>query len=454
MDLAGDGPRSRGILRGDQQGRGHPRQGRRSGLRFGLRTRRLQRHRAARLREAHHHQAQPDLSVRLCPQQQPAGEGRTECGEGPEDRRDRQYRFLPGEASFRDPASRQARRPPEIPAGPAVVNSRAPEQELQADWGGSDLADAVEQAPAVSEEPGRLAPDGVAEARSRAERGEDAPETDALSDATQLYLHQIGLNRLFTPAEELHFARRAVAGDFSARQKMIEHNLRLVVNVAKAYLNRGMPLLDLVEEGNLGLMHALDKFDPERGFRFSTYATWWIRQNIERAIMNQSRTIRLPVHVIKELNTVLRAKRHLEAHAEREPTAEDIAHLVGKDTDEVLRLLSRSEHTASLDAPLEIDPMLSIGESIADESGMSPELQLHANEIESLVREWLAELNDKQRAVIERRFGLNGGELLTLQQLASRLMLTRERVRQIQLEALAQLRRILCRRGLSKDVLL
>jgi len=331
------------------------------------------------------------------------------------------------------------------------VNSRAPEHELQADWAGSDLADAVEPAPAVSGEPGRLAPDGAAEAPPRAEPDVDAPEADALSDATQLYLHQIGLNRLFTPAEELHFARRTVAGDFSARQKMIEHNLRLVVNVAKAYLNRGMPLLDLVEEGNLGLMHALDKFDPERGFRFSTYATWWIRQNIERAIMNQSRTIRLPVHVIKELNTVLRAKRHLEAH---EPTAEDIAHLVGKDAEEVRSLLSRSEHTASLDAPLDVDPLLSIGESIADESGMSPELQLHANEIESLVREWILQLNDKQRAVIERRFGLNGRELLTLQQLASRLMLTRERVRQIQLEALAQLRCILRRRDLSKEVLL
>ena len=334
------------------------------------------------------------------------------------------------------------------------MNSRAPEEELQSDCAGSDLADTVERAPAVSEGPGQLAPAGLAEGTPRAEPGEDAQEADALSDATQLYLHQIGLKRLFTPAEELHFARRAVAGDFSARQEMIEHNLRLVVNVAKAYLNRGMPLLDLVEEGNLGLMHALDKFDPERGFRFSTYATWWIRQNIERAIMNQSRTIRLPVHVIKELNTVLRAKRHLEAHAEREPTAEDIAHLVGKDTDEVLRLLSRSEHTASLDAPLDVDPMLSIGESIADESSISPELQLHASEIEWLVREWLAQLNDKQRAVIERRFGLNGGELLTLQQLASRLMLTRERVRQIQLEALAQLRLILRRLGLSRDVLL
>ena len=334
------------------------------------------------------------------------------------------------------------------------MNSRAPEHELQADWTGSDPGGAVEAAAAVSQDSAREARDGAAEACRHAEPGRDASEIDALSDATQLYLHQIGLNRLFTPEEELHFARRTVAGDFSARQKMIEHNLRLVVNVARAYLNRGMPLLDLVEEGNLGLMHALDKFDPERGFRFSTYATWWIRQNIERAIMNQSRTIRLPVHVIRELTIVLRAKRHLEAHAVREPTAEDIGHLVGKDIDEVRRLLSRSEHAASLDAPLEVDPMLSIGDSIADESSMSPELRLHANEIESLVREWLVQLNDKQRAVIERRFGLNGRELLTLQQLASQLMLTRERIRQIQLEALAQLRRILRQHGLSKDVLL
>src|SRR5438876_3245317 len=156
-----------------------------------------------------------------------------------------------------------------------------------------------------------------------------------------------------------------------------------------------MPLLDLVEEGNLGLMHALDKFDPERGFRFSTYATWWIRQNIERSIMNQSRTIRLPVHVIRELNTVLRAKRHLEAHADREPSAEDIAHLAGKDPAEVRRMLMHGEHTSSLDAPLDVDPLLSIGESIADESGTSPELQLQSTEIESLVREWLAQLTDR-----------------------------------------------------------
>src|SRR6266852_1224189 len=353
LDVAGIGPRCRRVLRTDQQGRGHPRQGGRSGLCLGVRTRHLQRHGVARLREARHHQAQSDLSVRLCPQQQPAGQGRTERGEGPEDRRNRQYRFLPGEASFRDPAPRQTGRPAEIPPGPAVVNSRAPEHELRVEWAESDLAGVVEPAPTLTGEPAYEAPERGAEALSRAEPCEDASEIDALSDATQLYLHQIGLNRLFTPVEELHFARRTVAGDFSARQKMIEHNLRLVVNVAKAYLNRGMPLLDLVEEGNLGLMHALDKFDPERGFRFSTYATWWIRQNIERAIMNQSRTIRLPVHVIKELNVYLRALRFLEARASKEPTADDVAHMLDRPVEEVRRVLNLNERMASLDAPLE-----------------------------------------------------------------------------------------------------
>jgi RNA polymerase nonessential primary-like sigma factor len=206
----------------------------------------------------------------------------------------------------------------------------------------------------------------------------EAPQTDVISDVTQLYLHEIGLNRLLAPEEELLFARCVARGDFSARQKMIEHNLRLVVNIAKQYLNRGVPLLDLIEEGNLGLMHALEKFDPERGFRFSTYATWWIRQNVERAIMNQSRTIRLPVHVIKEINVALRARRHLEAGGEREPRLEAVADLIGKSVDEVRRALSHNEHLASLDAPLDIDPMLSIGESIADETCLTPEMQLAA----------------------------------------------------------------------------
>jgi RNA polymerase nonessential primary-like sigma factor len=281
-----------------------------------------------------------------------------------------------------------------------------------------------------------------------------AIENDFFSDVTQLYLNEIGANPLLTAEEELRLSRLVREGDFTARQTMIERNLRLVVNIAKHYLNRGIPLLDLVEEGNLGLMHALEKFDPERGFRFSTYATWWIRQNIERAIMNQSRTIRLPVHVVKELNQVLRAQRNIEAASNGESSLDAIAQRLDKTVDEVRDILLLSEHTASLDAPLDIDPSLSIGESLADDRAETPEFQIHSSEVEGLVREWIKMLNDKQRLVIRHRYGIDECELLTLEELALRLELTRERVRQIQLEALGQLRRILKRHGIPRDALL
>ncbi|MCG9124211.1 RNA polymerase sigma factor RpoS [Laribacter hongkongensis] len=276
---------------------------------------------------------------------------------------------------------------------------------------------------------------------------------EEVADVTQIYLNDIGNNALLTPDEERALARRVVQGDFDARQRMIEHNLRLVVNIAKHYINRGMALLDLIEEGNIGLMHALEKFDPERGFRFSTYATWWIRQSIERAIMNQSRTIRLPVHVIKELNVYLRASRHLESQIGRDPTIDEIAHLVGKPPEEVRRVMSLNERMASLDAPLDIDPMLTIGESIPDEQQEEPDIKLHGMQVNRYVQTWLKQLTDKQRLVIERRYGLNGYEICTLEELADSLSLTRERVRQIQIEGLESLRRILRRKGISKDML-
>ena len=280
---------------------------------------------------------------------------------------------------------------------------------------------------------------------------------DFLNDVTQIYLNEIGQSPLLSPAEELASARATRAGDFEARQKMIQHNLRLVVSIAKHYLNRGLTLADLIEEGNLGLIHALGKFDPERGFRFTTYATWWIRQSIERAIMNQSRTIRLPAHVVKELNVVLRALRHLETHGMREgrePTLDDAAHLLGKPVAQLRKLLGYNEHVTSLDAPLESEPGLSVGDQLADDDAPAPELVLHNSEIEDWIRQWLGELSDRQRRVIERRYGLNGRDVATLEELARELDVTRERVRQIQAEALDKLRARLRVHGLSRDALL
>ncbi len=272
-------------------------------------------------------------------------------------------------------------------------------------------------------------------------------------DATRMYLGEIGFSPLLTAEEEVYYARRALQGDEAARNRMVESNLRLVVKIARRYMNRGLTLLDLIEEGNLGLIHAVEKFDPERGFRFSTYATWWIRQTIERGIMNQTRTIRLPIHVIKEINVYLRTARQLAQTLDHEPTAEDIACSMGKPVNEVKRMLGLNERVTSVDIPIGKDEDRSLLDAIPDETNPDPSQALQEQDLHQKLEQWLKQLNPKQRIVVERRFGLNGRERATLEQVGNEIGVTRERVRQIQIDALKRLRKILESEGFSEEVL-
>jgi len=292
----------------------------------------------------------------------------------------------------------------------------------------------------------------------------ELPAGDAeVGNTLQTYLREIRRAPLLSPQEEFDTATRARAGDFGARQAMIEHNLRLVVSIAKNYLGRGLPLTDLIEEGNLGLMHSIGKFEPERGFRFSTYASWWVRQSIERAIMHQARLVRLPVHIVRELNQVLKARRTLEAagasagHADQPVRVEEVAAALGRPVKEVSALLKFAEQPTSLDAPMERHAgdagSESVLDGVADDGATDPMSLTLSNEVELLLAHGLDELNEREREVVAGRYGLGDREPETLEVLAERLGLTRERIRQIQQEALLKLRRRMARHGIDRDSL-
>lgn len=270
-------------------------------------------------------------------------------------------------------------------------------------------------------------------------------------DATQIYLSEIGFSPLLSAEEEVFYSKKALKGDEASRKKMIESNLRLVVKIARRYLNRGLPLLDLIEEGNLGLMKAVEKFDPTRGFRFSTYATWWIRQTIERAIMNQTRTIRLPIHVVKELNVYLRAARYLTQKLDHEPSAEEIAEMLDKPIEDVEKLLGLNDKVTSVDTPLGYEENKSLLDTIPDENSLNPAELLTDENLRNHIEMLLDQLTDNQQQVIARRFGLRDFEKATLEEVGKEINLTRERVRQIQVEALKTLRSLLEQVGLSQE---
>lgn len=276
---------------------------------------------------------------------------------------------------------------------------------------------------------------------------------DADLDATQLYLNEIGFSPLLTAEEEVKFARLALRGQEAARKRMIESNLRLVVKIARYYMNRGLALLDLIEEGNLGLIHAVEKFDPERGFRFSTYATWWIRQTIERAIMNQTRTIRLPVHLIKQINQYQRAARKLSQVLDHEPNHDDVARSLNVPSDDVKHLMRLNDSITCVDASGPGREKLLL-EAAAEEAFSNPTAILEDAEVHECIEQWLGQLNDKQRHVVESRFGINGRDAATLEEVGETIGVTRERVRQIQVEALRRLRKIMEKDGISAEMLL
>lgn len=278
-------------------------------------------------------------------------------------------------------------------------------------------------------------------------------EKDSL-DLIEQYYKEIRCWPLLTKEQEVTLARKIQQGDESARTQMIKSNLRLVVKIAKRYIKSGIPILDLIEEGNLGLMRAVEKFDPEKGFRFSTYGAWWIQQTIERAIMNQSRTVRVPVHVVKQLNACIRKGKELTKQLDHDPKPGDIAKAMKRTQEEIEQMLTFNEKTISMDSPISeiIDkPLL---ETLSDSTDYDP-LHRSANlDLQENLSRWLTRLPAKHREVVVRRYGLLGHDIATLDQTGFEIGLTRERVRQLQSEALKQLRKLIEKDGESGQTLL
>lgn len=278
-------------------------------------------------------------------------------------------------------------------------------------------------------------------------------DTTTCADPTTLYLNEIGCAPLLNAEQEVQLARQVLKGDKDSKKRMIEANLRLVVAIAKRYQNRGLSLLDLIAEGNLGLIRAVEKFDPELGYRFSTYATWWIKQTIDRALMNQARTIRLPIHVMKDLGQCLKAIDQLRERDGREPPVETLAKQLGKPVKVVKKLLQFNTRICSANVQVLDSADGTLLDSLPDDSVSDPQLILQEENLQKSVEQWLGRLSERQSEVVARRFGLRGYESGTLEDVGKEIGLTRERVRQIQIEALTKLRRMLEREGFSSDCL-